>query len=150
MKQGDITKVSMNFQRRRFVIDVNVRELHKERYSYLDLFLSVPHAGGKSTDRDIKYYFSIDDGTDLTALDPRTGYSVDCKPITASRSYKNGTLRITVPHDCLGGRAGKVYAGSYFYNAWRDLQGGPYIYIDDGLRKGAGNPPRHSPLLTRG
>jgi hypothetical protein len=149
MKQGDITYVAMDYQRRRFVLDVKVRAPHKEHYSYLDLYLTIPHGSGESTGRDIKYYFGIDDGTDVGASDPRTGFTVDCKPITASHSYRKGTLRIVVPRNCLGRRASKVTAGTYFYNAWRDIHGG-YVTTDDGLRKGVHTTCGHSPLLARG
>lgn len=149
VKQGDITAVAMSYQRRSFVLDVKVRALHREQWSYLDLFLDVPRAGGRTTSREIKYYFTIDEGDDLGVFDPTAGVSVDCSPVTGTHSYKKSTLRIVVPQDCLGRRATKVTAGTYFYNAWRDLHGS-YVQTDDGLRKGVHDRSGVSPELSRG
>lgn len=148
-RQGDITSVVMNHQKRMFVLKVAVRELHAEHYSYLSLFFVIPHQGGRATQLHTDYYFSIDDGSDVGIQDYHDGSSVDCSPVTARRDYRRGTLRINVPQDCLGRRANDVRAGVLFHDA-RQTRHGSYVHEDDGLRNGMARRYGLSPALSRG
>lgn len=144
--QGDITRVKMEHRSSGLLVRVDVRELHKERYSYLDVFIRVPAHGEKPAyELNSEYYFSLGHGDDVGIMNSTEGLEVDCRPVKGTKSYRQGWLQLVVPRGCFG-RAESVRAGVYFREGRQTVEG-PFIATDSGTYKGVGPGREYGPFL---
>lgn len=147
--QGDITRVRMDHRASGLVVRVNVRELHKEHFSFLDVFLEVPaHDGKPAKELYTEYYFSLAGGNDVGISDSRTGFLVKCRPVKGTKSYRHDWLQLVVPRGCFG-KSGTVRVGVYFREARRTMTTS-FSGTDYGTRKGVGAGRKLSPALSVG